>query len=607
MRTNEVLHKKSKLQPLGLKIKSNCYVIGDKYIKSILVTGLPRQFNLAMLSNYVSKPNLKVFMRTDHLDLDCASMLKKEYKDKEEHYHKSGSDPSQREQLESELRSLNTYIAEVVNNHDSTWNVTIIFSVFSDTEKEVLTLCKDLKLRLRAEGFKVTSADMMQENLMRLASPVFMNSLLPKEIERNIGIPLPSLGLAGLYPFIFETLKDPYGFLLGYERVNQGVIILDQFYYLNNVDESVLQNRVNGNMVLVGGSGFGKTTTLMMLIRSYLRQRIKLIWIDPENKNRALTKRYGGTFINWGRSGYLINIFDLKPISVEEDEDPSIMWDTEVAMYNVIDDIKIVMQYLFPTISDETLSCIGDIAIKTYAYVGIDFQTPFKGMEKEKYPTFTEFDHILDQEIKACIDMHNQRELNILYDLKIKLKPLLREWSIYFNGHTTIDTANSNIIAFGTKILFGKADNLKNALNHIMYQYAWALCLNENQQSAFVLDEAHIQILSAKSAELVAQFVRRSRKYKNVCAIATQEPKDFAVEEFLIHGKAIFNNSAYKIIMHLEQDGAMDLRKLMNMNDNEQAVIENCMRGDALLVCGKRRIPIHVLPTENELYEMGIN
>lgn len=609
MWNNERLKKKSLLQPLGLHIMKDCYALGDTYVKSLMVTELPRRFDLGLLSSYVSDPNIKVFMRTEPLELDCASMLKKEYQEKNDEYRKSGNDPTRRETLENELISLNTYIKEIIDNHDTTWNVIIVFSVYASSVKEVRERCKDLRLRLRSVGFKVISADIMQENLMRVSSPLFINSQLPKEVEKNYGIPLPSLGLAGMYPFVFETLKDKDGFLLGHELMNRGVVLFDQFHWLNDPEDGVRSNRLSGNLILVGGTGFGKTTTMKMIIRHYIRTHKKIIWIDPENKNSSLTKRYGGTFINWGRRGFLINVFDLKPISVEEDEDPNIMWDTEMAIYNCVDDVKTILRYLVPSISDDTLSIVGDQMVKLYADFGLTFNDEFKGLESDAFPTFSDFDERLAKSIKECEDMqeNNEIELKLLYDLKLKIRPLLREWSVYFNGHTSIsqNELSKNIIAFGTKTLFEKPSTLVNALNHIMYQFAWSLCLDERVESAFILDEAHTQILTPMSAERVAQYVRRSRKYHNVCTIATQEPKDFAKKEILIHGKAIFNNSTYKMIMHLERDGITDLSKLVTINENEMGLIEQLAQGDSLFICGNKRIPIHVLPTQNELKEMA--
>ncbi|MBS6183341.1 MAG: hypothetical protein KH921_21555, partial [Erysipelotrichaceae bacterium] len=79
----------------------------------------------------------------------------------------------------------------------------------------------------------------------------------------------------------------------------------------------------------------------------------------------------------------------------------------------------------------------------------------------------------------------------------------------------------------------------------------------------------------------------------------------FAGKDILVHGKAIFNNSVYKMIMHLERDGTNDLSKFITVNENEKGLIEQLRMGDALFVCGDRHIPLHVLATENELKEMA--
>lgn len=602
------LVKKSRLTPTNLQIKNNHYVIGDQFRKSLLVTALPRCFETGMMSMYVSNPSIKVFMKTSKMTMNCAALLKKEYNEKNEEYKKSSNDPHRRQTLEDELISLNTYIQEIVQNGDTTHNLIIIFTVQSDNLKGLNEKTQDLKLKLQADGFKTISANLMQENLMRVATPIFMGSNLPKTIEDNIGIPLPSLGLAGTWPFVFETLKDPSGFILGHEAGNHGIICYDPFFYRNNKKESLETNRLNGNLILVGKSGSGKTTTMDLIVRFLIRTKKKIVWIDPENKNQYMTKKYGGTYINWGRKNNIINIFDLKPISVEDDEDPAIMWDTETAIYNVVDDIKIIMRYLTPSISDDTLSIIGDIAKLTYAKAGIPLHGSFKGLGYMDYPIFSDFDKTIDEEIKECGGKKRvaKRE-ELLQDLKLKIMPILNEWSMYFNGHTTVNFADNErqIISFGTKVLYNKSDNLKNALNRIMYQYAWALCLDDNEDSAFLFDEAHTQIHDEVSAELVAQFVRRSRKYRNLGVIGTQEPKDFAVDKVLIHGKSMFNSSCYKIIMQLERDAITDLKKLCTLNENECNLIEQFHQGDALFVCGSRRIPMHVTPTDNELAEMG--
>ena len=61
-----------------------------------------------------------------------------------------------------------------------------------------------------------------------------------------------------------------------------------------------------------------------------------------------------------------------------------------------------------------------------------------------------------------------------------------------------------------------------------------------------------------------------------------------------------------KIIMHLDKDDCADIGKLVRLNYNEVDLIQRFTQGDALFVCGNRRIPIHVLATDKELAEMGM-
>jgi hypothetical protein len=45
--------------------------------------------------------------------------------------------------------------------------------------------------------------------------------------------------------------------------------------------------------------------------------------------------------------------------------------------------------------------------------------------------------------------------------------------------------------------------------------------------------------------------------------------------------------------------------KLERINPTEADLIQDLNQGDALFICGDRRIPIHVMATNAELREMG--
>ena len=129
---------------------------------------------------------------------------------------------------------------------------------------------------------------------------------------------------------------------------------------------------------------------------------------------------------------------------------------------------------------------------------------------------------------------------------------------------------------------------------HIIFQYAWGLCLDETSESVLAVDEAHMFVLAGETAKMIEQFQRRSRKYHNVTILGTQEPHDFADPRVLAEGKAIFNNASYKLILGLDKDATKDLRKLTALSDNEIKRIARFSQGDAILIAGNKRLPIEI-------------
>jgi len=119
--------------------------------------------------------------------------------------------------------------------------------------------------------------------------------------------------------------------------------------------------------------------------------------------------------------------------------------------------------------------------------------------------------------------------------------------------------------------------------------------------------EAHV-LLSTRNelgAEFLAQIQRRSRKYNTGTIIVTQQPTDFAAPSVITHGKAIFDNASYYLIMGLKKQAAEDLAKLIDLNESEIDSIKRYGQGEALFVCGSRRMRINIIATDEELESFG--
>lgn len=609
---------RSRFVPTGYNISSSYITVGDKYVSNVLVTKLPPRIGLGFLSGFISNPLIKCFMTLNTVDFNLSNVIKKDYNEKYTEFQKT-FDPTKRTNLEKELLSLDEYLKRSIANNDKTFNLTLVFSIYADDLTTLKELKKELVDTLYSQDIAVFKGLYMQDQLFRIANPFLLESKLPMDVKRNIGIPMSSETVAGLHPYIFETLKDKKGFLFARDYFNSGVILFDQFFYLNQKGQSGKTARINGNLALVGKSGSGKTTAMSLLVRNHIRFGHKIVWIDPENKNKKLTKVYGGTYIEYGARGNIINVFDLKPVTLidnpdadQEDEltqeEMYAMYDTALAIKNVTSDVSYIFNYLFKTYTDEEAAMTSILVPLVYEKVGIQkneqgVYPSFKTLTSKHMPTFSDFEAVID----ACFTRYQNDplktlELEALKSLKLKVSRITGEWSVYFDGQSTYQ--DSKILAFGTKMFFDMEDNLKNALTHIIFKKAWGECSKDTDPTVIIVDEAHMFISEVRIAKILSNISRRARKYSSALIIGTQEPKDFADDKVLVEGKAIFNNCAYKLIMMLDQDPALELGKLIRINESEFEAILGFELGGGLFVIGNHKVPISVLATENELKEI---
>ena len=133
------------------------------------------------------------------------------------------------------------------------------------------------------------------------------------------------------------------------------------------------------------------------------------------------------------------------------------------------------------------------------------------------------------------------------------------------------------------------------------------LCLDKETTTVLCVDEAHVLLSSRNElgAEFLAQIQRRARKYNTGTIIITQQPTDFAAPNLIMHGKAIFDNASYYLVMGLKKQAVDDLSLLIDLNESEMDSIKYYNQGEALFICGSRRMRIHILVTQEELDSFG--
>lgn len=446
--------RRTTIAPAGFKENQDNIVIGEVFKQILVFFSYPRDFVEGFLASKVTSPFYSLSMKIEHSDLDEASALKNEINEKQDKYEHS-NDPVEQKRLANEIHSLNQHIERLINSSNATLNVMVQATVSSTSKEELYKIVKDMKNDFSASStqIKLRGIRYIQSGLYKNQSPLFIDSGLRKEVAYSNGQLMSSLSCAALWPFIFDTLEDPQGTLIGRELTNGGKILFNQFLYKDYPDQAKQQGRSNGNMIVVGRSGTGKTTLMNLILMGHIINHRKIIWIDPENKNRNLCSFIKGNYVEIGLNNQIINMLDLKPISTDSDtrESKKAMYDTQNAIFNVCEEIKITFETLWPNISEDALAMIGEITVETYKSVGIDGYESFEHLKPEDYPTFADFTHVIKDKIEIYSRQEElyHREIDALKELEMKMRQITGsqgingEWGRYFNGITTIKKRNT--------------------------------------------------------------------------------------------------------------------------------------------------------------------
>ena len=586
---------KSEIAPKGLKFNINDFYISDKYATILTVISYPKTIMPGYLSNITSIPGIKIVVK--HIPIPFSSMTKmlnKELVDLKDRYQKE-HDRTLQERIRQDYESLEAFTQMLAATQAKIFDFQMHIMITADTKDELENKKMQVRNYLDSMGMRGTPMMFEQEKVLKSMLPIF-----PKQdIEDRVGIPIPSPTIAAMYPFVFDSIKDPGSSTLLGVDFSGGVVLFNQFLYQLKKE----YNRNNANIIILGTSGSGKSTSAKLLLRTQIRNNYKIIAIDPEGELEEMTKNFGGDFIDLGKGGAygLIN-----PLEVIMDADEDELKDG--AGYSVLtrtlQSIKAFLKYYYPSIEDDVLQMFSEVCQETYKRFNIDFNTDFSNFKSSDYPTFDDVYSTIKGKLLSMPEA--TREKDVMERLELRIRPFIGELRYYFNGHTSLQ-ADSNFIVFNIKELMNSDANIRNALFFNILKYAWGLCLDKSTNTVMYVDEAHVLLGAGNElgAEFLAQVQRRSRKYNTGTIIITQQPTDFADPKVYVHGKAIFDNASYYLVMGLRKQAVEDLAKLIDLNDNEKESIKTYSQGEALFVCGNRRMRINVILTQEELDSFG--
>ena len=586
---------KSEIAPKGLQFKPMEFVISGKNATILTVISYPKFINPGFLSNLTNISGVKLVAK--HIPIEFSTlqnMLNKEIADLKMRYQ-SEKDQTIQERIRQDYESLESFISMLASTQARIYDFQLHIMITADSSEELEMKKMQVRSYIDALGMRAIPLMFEQEKVLKSIIPIF-----PKQdIENRIGTPIPSITIAAMYPFVFDSVKDPGDSTLLGVDFSGGVILYNQFLFKIKKEH----NRNNANMIILGTSGSGKSTAAKLLIRSHIRNGYKVICVDPEGELEEMCRNVGGSYLDLGKGGDygMINPLEVVPDADQDELDQGLGY---TVLTRALQSLKAFMKYYSPSIEEDVLTMFSEIVQDTYKRYKIDFDTNFATLKSEDFPTFDDVYATIKGRLLSMPD--KTRERDVMERLELKVRPLTKELRYYFCGHTTLNI-DSNIIVFNIKELMNSDENIRNALFFNILKYAWGLCLDKEMTTVLCVDEAHV-LLSTRNelgAEFLAQMQRRARKYNTGTIIITQQPTDFAAPNLIVHGKAIFDNASYYLVMGLKKQAVEDLGLLIDLNESEMDSIKYYNQGEALFICGSRRMRIRILCTQEELDSFG--
>ena len=234
----------------------------------------------------------------------------------------------------------------IANHNEDLFYMSVFVTISAKTYDELLWRKQQMTDMLKSMDMYLSDCRFQQEDALRSVMPFLQISpKLQKKTQRNV---LTS-GAASTYMFTSFEMSDDSGVLLGVNRHNNSLCIVDLFNTKINK---------NANLTMCGTSGTGKTFTLQLLALRMRMRGIQCYIIAPikgHEFKRACSK-IGGEFIKIAPgSPHCINVMEIRhTISPEMELIDEVDYnDMDSMLARKIQQLMIFFSLLIPDMTNE--------------------------------------------------------------------------------------------------------------------------------------------------------------------------------------------------------------------------------------------------------------
>lgn len=580
------------IAPRGIDLTHRNYIIMDGLYYSFLYikgNGYPNKVRAGWMSSLINAGegiDVDVFLRRENRSktIDKVAQRIRLNRTKLKSMQDTSTDY---EELAGSIQAGYFIKQGIANYNEDLFYMSVFVTISARSYEELMWRKQQMTDMLKSMDMYVSDCSFQQEDALRTVMPFLQISpKLEKKSKRNV---LTS-GAASTYMFTSFEMSDDTGVLLGINRHNNSLCIVDLFDTKKNK---------NANLNLLGTSGAGKTFTMQLLALRMRMRGIQCYIIAPikGHEFRRACNRIGGQFIKIAPgSPHCINIMEIRHTISPEMEliDELDYSEMDSLLAQKIQQLMIFFSLLIPDMTNEEEQMLDEALIRTYGKFGITHDNDSVYEDRNAVPPKMKTMPILG-------DLHEELQKNEMTKrIAVIVSRFVTGSAQSFNQQTNVDLSNKYIV-LDLSELKGK---LLPVGMMIALDYVWdKIKSDRTKKKAIMIDEIW-QLIGAGSNRMAAEFCleifKVIRGFGGAAISATQDLSDFFGLEDGRYGRAIINNSKNKIILNLEPDEAEFVRDTLKLTKTEIRSITRFERGEALICSNNSKVPVIIKASKEE-------
>lgn len=484
--------------------------------------------------------------------------------------------------LDGAIRS-GYFLKDGLSNNEDFYYLNLLVTITADSVEDLEWKSAEMKKLLLSQDMDVQTCSFCEEQAFLSSLPlVSLERRLYERSKRNVL----TLGAASCYPFTSYEMCDDNGILLGVNKHNNSLIIVDIF------DSRVYKN---ANIAILGTSGAGKSFTMQLMATRMRRKGIQVFIVAPlkgHEFHRACSN-IGGEFIQISpASKNCINVMEIRKVDKSVDEMLDGPGVEKSLLAAKIQRLHIFFSLLIPDMTHEERQLLDDALIRTYALKGITHENstlddPDDPSRYRAMPVLGDLYEVLKESADT------KRLANII-------NRLVHGSARTFNQQTNVSLDNKYTVLDISEL----TGDLLTVGMFVALDFVWDKAKeNRTEEKAIFIDECW-QLIGSGSNRLAAEFVleifKIIRGYGGSAICATQDINDFFALEDGKYGKGIINNAKTKILLNLEEEEARRVQSILHLSEAEVMEITHFERGSGLISTNNNNVTVEIKCSQME-------